>query len=220
LLSSTSVYFYRMCPYQNITQRDSGSLHVVMGVWKQWIVDESAGTYAMLYTDGSTCGNGASRETRVMLTCPADLPLGTDGSEDDRNNETPRVGDVVETARCVYTMQFITPMACQLRRSAASPDARDGVAEVSSQGAEVVQTEQGPSSHVSRMQACIRLLWPSSSGAAAAAGAATSPVATAVDPAAAPPVQAHAATTPAADDASTHSVRAPQISLAECAAFL
>lgn len=61
-------YIYTMCPYQNVTQRDAsmlpGTLFVNMGVWRGWEVSNDRYS-AMLYDDGTLCGSGAARQTKV-----------------------------------------------------------------------------------------------------------------------------------------------------------
>lgn len=92
-------YQYELCPFRNVTQRDKslapGSLHVIMGLWGRYDVKDNAYA-AMLFDDGTACGSGTRRSTRVNLECGNRLT----------------VSRVTEPATCSYDMVFTMPQAC------------------------------------------------------------------------------------------------------------
>ena len=133
---TTTAYEYSFCPYSNITQKSlSSTLHVIMGVWDEWIETGEApvvagaadatttsssaetaettgtatttavgslpvGSIMQSFTDGTACGSGKRRSTRVLFLCES-----TSARES-------RISDVQEPATCEYTVKFHTPLVC------------------------------------------------------------------------------------------------------------
>jgi hypothetical protein len=158
---TTSKYVYSFCPFQNVTQKSTTSvLHVVLGVFDEWIdqgeapvivaasssdaaaqetatptptaaASASHDGLVMSYTDGTACGNGKRRSTRVYFLCSTE-PGGT------------RIGDVTEPATCEYEVTFSTPLMC-------TPEQR----------AQALEAAGGESDHAIRqaMQTCINILY-------------------------------------------------------------
>lgn len=162
---TTTAYEYSFCPYHNVTQKSlSSTLHVIMGVWDEWIETGEApvvagvssaatttsssaeaadtggtaataavgslpvGSIMQSFTDGTACGSGKRRSTRVLFLCES-----TSARES-------RISDVQEPATCEYTVKFHTPLVCP-----------PGTA---------VQQEAAPEhAAVSAMQSCINALF-------------------------------------------------------------
>ena len=61
-------YFYNLCPFQNITQKEDTSrptgFHGIVGMWSDWIVENGTLT-GMLYSKGETCGM-VDRQAKVL----------------------------------------------------------------------------------------------------------------------------------------------------------
>mmetsp|Transcript_52964 Transcript_52964/g.124071 ORF Transcript_52964/g.124071 Transcript_52964/m.124071 type:complete len:488 (+) Transcript_52964:41-1504(+) len=88
-------YTYELCVFQKAAQKE-GSSSQNLGTWGEW--NKEGEPYSeMLYTKGGSCWNGPARTMRVSLVC------GTDEF----------VISVQEPAKCTYTMEFMTPLACR-----------------------------------------------------------------------------------------------------------
>lgn len=103
-------YTYEVCPFKNISQRDT-SFHYFLGIWGGWKEDENSmgsGTSKaavgarMQFSDGCTCG-GKRRQAVLTLTCGKDSIL----------------LDVSESPTCEYSLTLSSPEACIREEEAA-----------------------------------------------------------------------------------------------------
>lgn len=92
-------YEYVLCPFHNITQEDIQAYYEpykgVLGVWTDWIIDNNK-FMAMNMIEGSRCGEGTHRSTKVTLSCGAHSEL----------------TEVTEPEKCRYLAKFKTPLVC------------------------------------------------------------------------------------------------------------
>lgn len=160
---TTSAYVYSFCPYQNITQKSTSTiLHVILGVFDDWIQEEeeiepviipAAGSPAanmpgpevttpkmnllMRFTDGTSCANGKQRSTKVQFVCEP-YSIGAGGS---------RIGAVTEPHTCEYSLRFHTPLMCtpsEIAAAASDPSAATAASDAAT---------------IERMQQCIIALY-------------------------------------------------------------
>ena len=107
------------------------------------------GSLMQLFTDGTACGNGKRRSTKVLFLCD---PLAEDGG---------RISDVKEPATCEYTIKFHTGLVCDREAIAV---ARGGhVADAVASGSDSSSSPPSSSEHsvLQSMQRCITLLFQS-----------------------------------------------------------
>ncbi|XP_069174115.1 N-acetylglucosamine-1-phosphotransferase subunit gamma-like [Procambarus clarkii] len=94
-----SKYEYVFCPFQNITQEDIQAYYEpykgVLGVWADWYIEDNQ-FKVMNMIEGSPCGNGRHRSTKVTLLC----------------GETLELVSVSEPDKCRYLAKFETPDVC------------------------------------------------------------------------------------------------------------
>ncbi|XP_071521964.1 N-acetylglucosamine-1-phosphotransferase subunit gamma-like [Panulirus ornatus] len=94
-----SKYEYVFCPFQNITQEDIQAYYEpykgVLGVWADWVIKDNR-FEMMNMIEGSFCGNGMHRATKVTLHCGA----------------TSELVSVTEPDKCRYLAKFETPEVC------------------------------------------------------------------------------------------------------------
>ncbi|XP_042212884.1 N-acetylglucosamine-1-phosphotransferase subunit gamma-like isoform X2 [Homarus americanus] len=92
-------YEYVFCPFQNLTQEDIQTYYEpykgVLGVWADWIIED--GKFKMMnMIEGSPCGNGMHRSTKITLQCGPSSELVS----------------VSEPDKCRYLAKFETPDVC------------------------------------------------------------------------------------------------------------
>lgn len=108
--ASVDKYTYAVCPFKNITQKDAGTVHVVMGVWKEWVIHPHSGHLSMLYTDGNVCTGGKRRQTHVFVQCRHDGKTATETNNlDDLLKEETHVANVTEPRICEYEITMVIP---------------------------------------------------------------------------------------------------------------
>ncbi|KAG0714553.1 N-acetylglucosamine-1-phosphotransferase subunit gamma [Chionoecetes opilio] len=92
-------YEYVMCPFHNITQEDIQAYYEpyrgVLGVWSDWTIENNE-FVAMNMIEGSRCGEGTHRSTKVTFSCGAISEL----------------AEVTEPEKCRYVAKFKTPLVC------------------------------------------------------------------------------------------------------------
>ncbi|KAM7377375.1 hypothetical protein PAMA_013928 [Pampus argenteus] len=90
-------YTYTLCPFNQITQKNTAGTEVLLGKWGMWAGTPKNQYSQMVYENGEPCWQGGSRSTTVTLTCGAETALRS----------------VKEPSKCQYIMDFQTPVACQ-----------------------------------------------------------------------------------------------------------
>lgn len=96
-------YEYSICPYANVTQRETGgqwnAFYGLLGLWDDWLPPQS-GAAAMRgrFSDGTDC-SGARRVAVVSFTCSG--PAGVYA-----------IKGIVEPKTCEYELTFACPEAC------------------------------------------------------------------------------------------------------------
>jgi len=89
-------YEYELCMFRSTAQKEGGSSQN-LGKWGHW--NTEAEPYSkMIYDNGGSCWNGPARSMTVSLVCGEDEFLVS----------------VQEPNKCVYEMEFMTPLACNL----------------------------------------------------------------------------------------------------------
>ncbi|XP_069961070.1 N-acetylglucosamine-1-phosphotransferase subunit gamma-like [Cherax quadricarinatus] len=103
-----SKYEYVFCPFQNITQEDIQAYYEpykgILGVWADWVIEDNQ-FKKMNMIEGSLCGSGMHRSTKVILHCSA----------------TSELVSVTEPDKCRYTAKFETPDVCGKNAMAVYP---------------------------------------------------------------------------------------------------
>ena len=97
---------YKICLFENATQRDSNGDDHLLGVWDSWEDDH------MLYTQGDPCPNGSPRNLTLFLACAQKI-----SSTGIIENNNPSYFDVVnpsEPSMCNYEATLRVPIACDL----------------------------------------------------------------------------------------------------------
>ena len=106
---ATGQYEYRVCPFHNVTQRDTSSawnaFHGVLGVWGEWRIDANAHYEALEFTNGLPCGSGKERSVVVRLECLVEAAGGGAIAP-------PVVDSFEEPETCAYTAVLRVPQAC------------------------------------------------------------------------------------------------------------
>ncbi|KAK8402867.1 hypothetical protein O3P69_000870 [Scylla paramamosain] len=101
-------YEYVLCPFHNITQEDIQAYYEpykgVLGVWSDWTIDNNK-FVAMNMIEGSRCGEGTHRSTKVTLSCGAYSEL----------------IEVTEPEKCRYLAKFKTPLVCGINAMVVYP---------------------------------------------------------------------------------------------------
>ncbi|XP_066508202.1 glucosidase 2 subunit beta-like isoform X2 [Hoplias malabaricus] len=95
---SVSEYMYTLCPFSQVTQKNSEGSEVILGKWSGWIGPPDAPYTQMKFDEGDACWQGPKRSTVVSVVC---------GTETDLRS-------VKEPSRCLYSMELHTPAACRL----------------------------------------------------------------------------------------------------------
>jgi hypothetical protein len=96
-------YTYEVCMFRDAKQKEGGATNI--GNWGHWGGADDGRPYSVMhYTGGSSCWNGPTRTLKVALQCGLDE----------------FVVSVQEPSKCVYEMEFQTPLACSAEEVAAA----------------------------------------------------------------------------------------------------
>lgn len=90
-------YTYSLCPFNQVTQKNTAGTEVSLGIWGMWAGTPKNLYSQMVYENGEPCWQGGSRSTTVTLTCGTETGLRS----------------VKEPSKCQYIVDFQTPVACQ-----------------------------------------------------------------------------------------------------------
>lgn len=103
------------------------------------------GSLLQSFTDGTACGSGKRRSTKVLFICD---PLAEDGG---------RISDVKEPATCEYTIRFHTALVCDRSTIAAARTGHNAAASPASSAS----GSAAEHTVLQSMQSCITLLFQS-----------------------------------------------------------
>ena len=116
-----SSYVYRICPFRNVTQKETAtysSFQGILGVWATWKrvenVDANQINREQYYNDGTSCHN-KPRTSSVRLECPQNS--NSIGSEEEEAATT-QLKSVEEYETCKYRFILTTPLACEFLKCA------------------------------------------------------------------------------------------------------
>ncbi|XP_076866719.1 glucosidase 2 subunit beta-like [Brachyhypopomus gauderio] len=91
-------YVYTLCPFSQVTQKNSVGSEVMLGKWGGWLDSPDSAYSQMRYEHGEPCWQAPERSTVVSLVC---------GKQTDLRS-------VREPSKCLYTMELHTPAACRV----------------------------------------------------------------------------------------------------------
>jgi len=128
---------YKVCPFQNVTQKRSGSTRsVLLGVWNEWLIPESASasfhdssvlstTMTLVnssYVQGARCGGPKNnyKSTIVEFKCIESVSLEAQAAaaEQQEGEVSPEfaVLGITDKDACNYHISFNFPLPCALLR--------------------------------------------------------------------------------------------------------
>ena len=113
---------YTVCPFQNVTQRRSGSFRsILLGVWEEWMIPESSlkefndpevltmsvRLVNSSYTNGARCGGPKNihKSTVVEFGC-------INGTESGESFSDFEVAEITDKDACRYYVRYVNTLVC------------------------------------------------------------------------------------------------------------